>query len=376
MAAGTVPIGRAAKSPDYDAERRRQSLDESIARTRSNLGNTIEELHGRLNPAVFRDDVMQQFREAKETLKIEMKGELIEAKRALREATIGKVETMIQSTQEKVSATGRSVVQIIKENPVPAALMGVGLLWMLVNRSNSNRPRSIGVRIVDNDRSPGTDGWSAGSGPGQNATGDLGHMAADAQRSVGNAAHAVGSFATNVKTSVVDAGHHASDKIAQAGHKATEKLSQLAHSAQDTATSVAHDAADQGRKLGGRAEDVFMDNPLAVGAAVLAAGVAVGLAVPMSRREERWMGNASQQLRDKAEGFARGAIESAEDAVQQLEFGGDGAVAKEPSAAPPNASHDLGATAASHPTPLGGISLPRLGGAKELDGHSDGYGHR
>ena len=368
MAAGTVPIGRRAKSPDYEAERRR-SLDTAIARSRSNLGSTIEELHGRLNPAVFRDDVMQQFREAKETLKGEMKGELLEAKRALREATIGKVETMIQSTQDKVSATGRSVVQIIKENPVPAALMGIGLFWMLA--SSSNRPRRIGARIVDNDRSPGTDGWTVGNGPVQNATGDLGHMASEAQRSVENAAHAVGTFATNVRTSVVDAGHKASDKVAQ-----------LAHSAQDTATHLAHDAADQGRKLGGRAEDLFMENPLAVGAAVLAAGVAVGLTVPMSRKEERWMGKASQQLRDKAEGFARGAMESAEDAVQQLEASASATGPKEPrnaaATAPPDialTTNDVAPTGAGTPTPLGGISAPRLGGANDLDGHN-GHSHR
>jgi hypothetical protein len=371
MAAGTVPIGHGAKRSDYDAERRR-SLDTAIAQSRVNLGNTIEELHGRLNPAVFRDDVMQQFREAKESLKSEMKVEFLEAKRALREATIGKVETMIQSTQEKVSATGRSVVQIIKENPVPAALMGIGFLWMLASSSSSTtRARRIGARIVDDDRSPGTDGWTAGNGPVQNATGDLGHMASEAQRSVENAAHAVGTFATNVKTSVVGAGHNASDKIVK-----------LAHSAQDTATHLAHDAADQGRKLGGRAEDVFMENPLAVGAAVLAAGVAVGLTLPMTQQEERWMGNASQQLRDKAEGFARGAIERAEDAVQQLEAGGVTAT-KETGSATANASPDTAAptrdVAPPHtgiPTPLGGISLPRLGGAKDLDGHSDGHSHR
>jgi hypothetical protein len=344
------------RGSDNDVERR-TSLDTAIARSRSNLGETIEALHGRLRPAAFREDVMKQFHEAKETLKSELKGDLLEAKGALRHATIGKVETMIHSTQDSVSATGQSVLDTIKQNPVPSALVGIGLLWMF---ARSGERRRIGVRVADHAPLRGPDGWSAGSGPLPRASSELGHMAEEAQKTAVQAAHeareAVGTLAGNIKVSVGEARHAASDK-----------LSALAHDAGDRVSHAAHDAQDQGRKLGGRAQGVFERNPLAVGALVLPAGVAVGLAIPMSRKETRWMGAASKQLRSKAEVLARDAFASAEGAAQQLDWSRPPPATRS-SPRPPEVAEDFGASAASVKTPLGGIYVPRLGGAKELDG--------
>lgn len=51
------------------------------------------------------------------------------------------------------------------------------------------------------------------------------------------------------------------------------------------------------------------ENPLAVGAAAVAAGAAVGLALPATHIEHEYMGEASEKVVDKAQQVARDAID-------------------------------------------------------------------
>lgn len=116
------------------------SLEEEIAQTRSSMSQTIGELHGKLNPGVFKDQVLDQFHEAKESIKADLmeaknaikadlktelaevktglRNELREAKQEFRDATIGRVETMVQNAQEKVTDTSRSLLQVLSDNPI------------------------------------------------------------------------------------------------------------------------------------------------------------------------------------------------------------------------------------------------------------------
>ena len=54
-----------------------------IARTRDEMGATIEELHGRLNPVVLKEQALEQFHEATETVKEELQLRLKEAKQVV-----------------------------------------------------------------------------------------------------------------------------------------------------------------------------------------------------------------------------------------------------------------------------------------------------
>lgn len=58
------------------------------------------------------------------------------------------------------------------------------------------------------------------------------------------------------------------------------------------------------------------DNPLAVGAAAVAVGAAVGLALPSTRIEHEYMGEASEKIVDKAQQVARDAMDKVKSATQ------------------------------------------------------------
>jgi len=91
------------------------ALREQIARTRTEMTRTIEQLETRLDPKVLEQH----------------------AKTAAYDATIGKAKTM-------VSRTSNGIVDTIKQNPVPLALVGIGIGWLVVNaRAPQARQRVV-----------------------------------------------------------------------------------------------------------------------------------------------------------------------------------------------------------------------------------------
>ena len=115
-----------------------------IAETRAQMGGAIEELHGRLNPTVLKEQAIHEFHDAKELIKVEVRAEIDDAKArlkqefhdaktAVREATIGRVENMVESAQDTVRETGHSIVDTIKQNPIPVALATIGVAWLFMS---------------------------------------------------------------------------------------------------------------------------------------------------------------------------------------------------------------------------------------------------
>jgi hypothetical protein len=103
-----------------------------IQETRSELGSTIDAIQERLSP----ENLKQQ------------------ATDTVREATIGKAQNMVQSAtdtaQDMVGGAaneamgfGSAIVETIRENPIPAALAGIGIGWLFMSsRKNSSSSRS------------------------------------------------------------------------------------------------------------------------------------------------------------------------------------------------------------------------------------------
>ncbi len=323
-------------------------LRESIAQTRADLGGTIEALHGRLNPAVLKEQALDQFHQAKESVKAELKAELqgaaaairaeakaeladakskiqdslLEAKNAVREATIGKVETMVHNAQDTVRDTGSSLVETIKANPIPAVLAGVGLAWLFMGARSDSTRRTRGMNQMPR---PGEIGVFDGStdrgvvGAAVRHVGDAASSVAHTvQRTAGSVAHGASDLAHGAASTASAATHAVGEKLGQAAHSTQDAAMSLAHGTQDLAAGLAHGAQDQAMRLGRRAETTYHENPLAVGAAVLALGTAVGLAVPITHREEEWMGEVRDQVMGKAQEFAHGALDKVQDAAKHV----------------------------------------------------------
>jgi hypothetical protein len=334
MGKTTAPMnpGGDASSPSPD------QLRADMARTRAEMAETLDQLHGKLNPAVLKDQALEQFHEAKEKVKAELaedfenvkckiRDEIQEAKAAVRDATIGRVETMYHEAGDKVRETGHDVVDAVRSNPIPIALIGVGLGWLFV--APRLRSRRIGfrdeptLRGLGGQKLPYGDGTAYYEEESVETTPSAADKARDAARSVGEslgaAGERVGELANQAGTSIKSATTSAARGVSTAAHDASAAVGQLAHRTSESARRMARSAAVQARQLEQRGVDVYQANPLAVGACFVAIGAALGFMLPRTSRENEWLGARGDQLRaqvrGKAEELAHGALDKVEDAA-------------------------------------------------------------
>ena len=102
--------------------KKRQSVAEirdNIADTRDRMGSTIDAIQEKFSP----QNLMEQ------------------AKETARDATIGRAQEMANNVADTAGETGSTLMDTIRENPVPVALTAIGLGWLVVSthREAANR---------------------------------------------------------------------------------------------------------------------------------------------------------------------------------------------------------------------------------------------
>jgi ElaB/YqjD/DUF883 family membrane-anchored ribosome-binding protein len=198
-----------------------------------------------------------------------------EAKDRVKEATVGRAQE-----------AGSGIVETIRANPLPAALTGIGLGWLLVSArrsasgQSSYRDRVYGYPPRYEDQ--GVSGSSAGQALGQ------------ARDSVGESAS------------------RAQDKMGDAASEAQGRAGEVASRAQDRVSNLADQARYQARRASGGFQRMLQENPLSVGALAVGVGAAVGLAIPESSKEHEVMGETRDNLVEKAQ-------EKAQEAQQKVQ---------------------------------------------------------
>lgn len=232
------PRATSTSADDYDENT--EQLRADIEDTRAEMSQTINEIQVRLSP----EHLVGQVKET------------------VREATIGKVERVMERVGETISevtepaleVAGRagtaikeassSVADSVWRNPIPVALIGLGV-GMLVMRNFRGRSYSSTSRRL---YPQGQAGQTQGSG----------------------------------------------------------------------AIDYVKDTMDGASTVTTRFEQVLRNNPLAIGAVAVAAGTAVGLVLPSTRFESEYMGETGEKLVDTVEDVARGALDKVQDAAKQM----------------------------------------------------------
>jgi hypothetical protein len=261
--AGDIPstADEAANDPEV------VQLVSEIEDTRGEMTSTVEEIGERLDPRNI----------------------VAGATQTVRDATVGKVEEMANTAGDMIDTAGQTaqqagtgVVETIRRNPIPAALAGLGLGW-----------------LAKNARSQGSFGGGQPAQQWRRSTDVDWQYAGFDRRSGGGTA----------------VGHQVGDKVGQVGDAAGQAVSTAQQAAQDVAERVGQTAGemprqveDVARQVGDSASRAFQDNPLAVGAIAVAVGAAVGLALPVTQTERKVLGEARDQVIEKAEAKANEAL--------------------------------------------------------------------
>ena len=243
-----------------------------IERTRAGMSETVDAIQERLSPENLKE----------------------QAKDRVKEATVGKAQE-----------AGSGIVDTIRQNPLPAALTGIGLGWLFVNarKQGSSRPPYRDTVYRDaayvegypptNEYAPAAPGYpSRYEGESGSSTG----------QALGNAR----------------------DKVGETATQAQDKAGELASRTQDRVSNLGEQARYQAQRASGGFQRMLRENPLAVGTLAVGVGAAVGLAIPETSKEHEVMGEARDNLVDKAQEKvqetqqkAQRVAEEAQSAVQQ-----------------------------------------------------------
>lgn len=263
-------------SADDERDRETDQIREQIEETRGQMGETIDAIQDKLSFSNLSEQVSEHVNNAVET-----------AKDAVYGATIGKAATFMKNFGEEISKT--SIVKTAKDNPFPFILIGLGaglLVYQNFGKHGSNHTR----RQLRSGRKPAlSDPTDQTSVPnGETVPGKANGLAETVSNAAGTAYNKVTSAVDSAVSGVGDMAGQAYSKVGDVGTAARDQY-----------------------------DHYIEENPLAVGAVALALGAAVGMALPATRYEEQLMGQARQDLLDKAQNTASDLLDKGRQVVTE-----------------------------------------------------------
>jgi len=180
---------------------------------------------------------------------------------------------MMGGASNKVLTTA---VEQLRENPVPIALIGLGVAWLAL--SQTRRPAR------------GAGGYQAA---GYYPTYE-GYDEEETLRAK------VKAKADAAKAKLADTAEKAKAKLADAQHQAADGVSGLRGKAEEYAHVAQEKAGEYGREARRRFDDTLDSEPLVIGAIGLAVGAAIGASLPSTPVERRYIGPARSKVADRA----------------------------------------------------------------------------
>lgn len=247
-------------------------IREEIEATRASMSETIDEIQDRLSPDTLKE----------------------QAKDAVREATIGRAQEAMENVSDRaqymMSSTGGSVVDTVRQNPLPAAIAGIGLGWLWMNRSKTQTQPSYYKPRRHTTLTEGS--YSATPGFARYQEREARYLSddADGESRIEGAREAVGEAATKVQ----------------------EKAGHLTEQAGEWTGRAQHEMAD----VRGQASDMFERTPLVAGLLAAGAGLALGMLLPETEKENEWMGEKRDQIVEQAQAKAQDVVEKVQTVAQ------------------------------------------------------------
>lgn len=281
---------------DYDSNRstednrRPEEIEQDLDRTRAEVSSTIDAIQSKLTPGQMMD---QAFAYARTSLPADF---------------------------------GANLGNTIRDNPVPVALMGVGIAWLMMagqtadGRARARRREARNVRVVagqnqvydynydyDYDDNPYGDRYASGTGTEGSQEGKM-HRTASA----------IGEKGSELKERASQAGHSMMDKASELGHRISDSASSMTDRARSMtqgarermqgssgnvrarASELSHRSQDQYYRAKDSLSNMLEEQPLVVGVLGVAIGTLLGAALPRTRREDEMMGHTRDDLLEKA----------------------------------------------------------------------------
>jgi hypothetical protein len=181
---------------------------------------------------------------------------------------------------EKGSDFIRDLGDAARKNPVSAALIGMGVLWLFTGSRPVEKAADF-ARRTSLDRIPDT----------------VGNAFEGARSAFRSGADSIGERVTSANETLRDSGADALDSAARFGREDADAAS-------DYARSIPGAGAEMFDTARSNLTELFRTQPLALGAIGLAIGAGIAAALPPSEVEAAYLGESSDAVTAKAAEFA------------------------------------------------------------------------
>jgi len=236
-----------------NGERKPDQILAEIDRTRGEMDRTLSEIEQRLTPGQLVDQGIDYLRHS--------------------------------GANEFVQNLGGAA----KQNPMPVALVGIGLAWLMALGRQPAQP------------SYDYDYESSGSGSG-----------------IGQKLGSMKDKASGMMQSASDALSSTKDRLSGTMSSAKGTMSGTMGSMRDSASHVTDTARHQWERARGGVDYLVHEQPLALGAIGLAIGAILGAAAPRTRAEEQMMGDTARNLTEKAKEMGSQQLEKAKEVTKEV----------------------------------------------------------
>lgn len=219
---------------------------------------------------------------------------------------------MLKETLGNNDAWNRSL-DIIRANPVPVALIGIGAAWIVANQTN------VVDRVAHDERVEAA--RRRMSDMASNVSARAGELASDVASRVGIG----GSGASNEQplgrtgnTMVDESGRRESDGWV---HQVADMAQGALRSARDSGEAMLSRAGlyanDGASRIADQVSDTFQRHPLVIGAIGVMAGALIAAMLPATRVEDEWFGDTRDALWHRAQEAGEQAFSQVREATSR-----------------------------------------------------------
>jgi ElaB/YqjD/DUF883 family membrane-anchored ribosome-binding protein len=245
-------------SAESRGEKSPEEIEREIEQTRNRMSQNIDELGDRLSPQNLKEEAKSRIRNV--------------------------ASDAVSNVGDQARRTGSRLVDVIRENPLPVIAVGAGVTWLLRQRSNTD---------ISGDRMARYSYTGAERRQGEGGRSGLRVR--------------VGDMMSGVK-----------EKVSGAASEITGKAGEISTGTQEKVGQLGWQARRQTERVRTNLEHVAEENPLSVAIGATILGMAIGLLLPGTERENEMMGSTRDQLVDRAGKTAERVKDAATEASREV----------------------------------------------------------
>jgi ElaB/YqjD/DUF883 family membrane-anchored ribosome-binding protein len=324
----------------------REQIQAEIAETRSALSQDLAALGEKLSPEHLKESARgviaevkhaasDTIRDAKEAAVGTLRHATDAAVGSLREAKDHAFEAVSETAHEigeRAQRAGYATSNFVSTHAIPLSLVGIGLGWLMLSMNHANK-RAQGQLLPRDARGYSYQPRTMGYGDERFETSQ--HIDAARER-MADVRERVGETVQTARSRVGDSIDEARSRLHDSFDSARARVGETMDAARSRVDDLRSQASNLGHDLGARASDLSHqaysqlqragtytreltdENPVAVGALALAAGVGVGLLLPSTRREDALLGERRDRLVHDAQRAASRLGESVQRTAGEL----------------------------------------------------------